>query len=109
MPDNPVSDPKVEFYETSRYLFYRALRYLALFLYVAVVSIGSLVIDYLITVAIERTVASSIMKYPVVAQFYDWFQIGSAFLIFCAAFVHALYSAWGLIQLENETKNGSKS
>jgi len=74
-----------------------------LFVYVAVVSIGALAADYLILLVIERTVATAVSKYPVVSQAFDWFQIGSAFLILVAAITHALFSAFSQLRFEVET------
>lgn len=79
------------------------LDYLTLFAYVVVVTVGALVANYLIIFAIERTVAETVSKYTVVSKAFDWFQIGSAFLIMIGAAIHAIFSAWSQIRFEVET------
>lgn len=79
---------------------YVALGYLTFFLYIAGVSIAAFAVDYMIVLLIEHLLSSSIRKYPLIQQVFDWFKIGSAFLALIAAAVHAIFSAWWLIRFE---------
>ena len=99
---NPT-DPKDIFIQKSKSRFFKGLDYLTLFIYVVVVSVCALLADYIIILAIEFTVASDISSYPIVSQAFDWFKIGSAFLVLIAAAVHAFFSAWSQIKFEIET------
>jgi hypothetical protein len=96
-------DPREAFLKNLKSRFYRVLDYFSLFLYIVLISVGALLADSAIVFAIERTIASAIVKYPIVKQCFDWFQIGSAFLALFGALIHALFSAWSRIQFELET------
>ena len=98
-----TNDPKEVFHRNARGRFYRALDYLTLFLYVTVVSIGALVADLLIVYVIALTVKGAVSKYNVVAVAFDWFQIGSAFLVLIGALTHACFSAFSQVKFEVET------
>lgn len=103
MPQLTRVDPRRTWLQNVRIRFYRGLDYLTLFLYVVVVSVGALLADYLIVFAVERTVASAVAKYPVVALAFDWFQIGSAFLVMMGAATHAVFSAYSQFRFEADT------
>jgi len=62
-----------------------------------------LLADYLIVLAIELTVSSAVAKYPIVAIAFDWFQIGSAFMVFIAAGTHAVFSVVSQVKFEIDT------
>jgi hypothetical protein len=102
-----ASDPKAVFVRNFRRRFYRGLDYLALFIYVAIVSIGALLADYAIVRAIELTVASDVSRYPIVSRVFEWFKIGSAFLVLIAAAAHAFFSAWSQMKFEIEVARES--
>jgi hypothetical protein len=98
-----ATDPKDIFSQNLRTRFYKALDYLTLFVYVVVVSVGALVADYFIVYAIQLTVLPAVLKYPIVSQAFDWFQIGSAFLALIAAGIHAFFSVYSQVKFEVQT------
>lgn len=95
-------DAKQQFTRNFRVRLYNALDYLTLFTYVLIVTIGALGADLIMVRAIEMVVNDSIAQYQIVRQAFDWFRIGSAFLIFVGAGLHAVFSAWSLLRVEVE-------
>jgi len=101
--DEPTADPGQVFRRHLRWRWFRALDYLSLFLYALVISTGALVVDYVLFLVIKLVVSDAVAGYPVVTVWFDWFQIGSAFLVFIVAFIHAIFSAYSQIRFEIET------
>lgn len=109
MHEDRIADPKEQLIRNFRFRFYRGIDYLTLFLYVGAVAVGAVAVDYGLVHVIELTLEPAISSNQIVAQFFDWFQIGSAFLVFVAAFIHALFSAISQIRFEWETNRSSES
>jgi hypothetical protein len=92
-----------KFLENLKVRFYKALDYLILFVYLLVVSICALLVDYILILVLSLLVADDIEKFPIIAQAFIWFKIGSGFLIFIAAIVHSFFSAASQIRNEVES------
>jgi hypothetical protein len=101
-PEKALEEPKQQFLRNLRLRWYKALDYLALFGYVAVVSVSALVADYIIMLAIERTVSAAVAQYTIVSQAFGWFQIGSSFLVLIGAATHAIFSVYSQVRFEVE-------
>jgi hypothetical protein len=102
-PEKPQSDLKQLFLKNLRIRLYKTLDYLTLFVYVVIVSVCALAADYIIVLAIKRTVSAAVTQYKVVSQAFDWFQIGSAFLVLVGATTHAFFSVYSQVRFEMET------
>ena len=98
-----IVDPRIIFLQQSKIRLYKGLSYLTLFIYVVFVSACAFLADYVLVVIIENIVARDISKYPMVSTAFDWFKIGSAFLVFIAAGIHSFFSAWSQIKFELDT------
>ena len=70
--------------------------------YVLVISGGALLADYALVGILEFVFREDIDKYPLVAQAFDWYKIGSAFLVFFVAMIHAIMSTYSQIKFEFE-------
>lgn len=67
-----------------------------------VVSLLALGADFILVFALTFFFDNEISTYPVVKQVFDWYKIGSAFLVFFVAGIHAVFSSYSQIKFEVE-------
>ena len=102
MNENQFVEPRERFVENTKVRFYKTLDFFVLIIYVLIVSLSSFLADYFMILVIEFFLSDDISKYSVVSQFFDWYKIGTALLVFIVAMLHAIYSAFSQVKFEVE-------
>lgn len=73
-------------------MFRFTIEHIGILLCAGAIAIVAYLVEYCLFWVVGITLSDTISKYPLVAQFYDWFQIGTAMLTLVGASIWAIFS-----------------